>query len=64
MPIISRKFSDTQLLLHKKSIIIPLPDQFSYCPDCLDRLIFLYCVKCNQWYSFPIFENKLNQFLE
>ena len=50
-----RRASESELLLHKKSTLIPVPDQFSYCPACLDRLIFLYCVKCHQFYSFPIF---------
>lgn len=64
MPIISRRLSDSQLILYKKSTLIPIPDQFSYCPSCLERLLFLYCAKCNQFYSFPIFENKLNLFHE
>lgn len=50
-----RRSSELELLLYKKSTLIPIPDQFSYCPDCMDRLIFLYCAKCHHFYSFPIF---------
>ena len=50
----NRRFSDSDLIKSKNPILLPSPDIWTTCPNCLNHLLFLYCAECKQWYRYPV----------
>lgn len=44
-------------ILKQRMTVIPLPDSWSYCPNCLQKLSILYCSGCDKLFFYPIFKS-------